>query len=237
MEWQVSQPEAERVTLNQDQTSARPLVSWGPDEKSWSQNPSCRQVGNQIICDDIYGDNKPAVSRCTFSTGGNDTFRSITALQASMGLIGQAQIVRAGDSAAPPYYPAGTLPNPALQTDRYSYNQGTDFNRGAVAAEPRIPVNPYSFHQGDQASNPGIVPPYIRPNGHEVPRPPVPGPLEQPKPVDVPAPPKPQPKPETTNPCPTNYSPCNPCQPRQGWHPGMIAGRVLGRVFGRGRCR
>ena len=245
MDWQVSQPEAERVTYSQDQTSSRPMVNWGPDERSWSQNLTCRQVGNQIICDDIYGDNRPAVARASFSLQGNDAFRSIASLQMSMGLLGQSQIVRVSDTQAPPYFPPGTLPYSSLQLDQYGYNQGPKPGQiGPVVNPGTGALDPYSFNQGDRTPvfpvNPGIIPPYIKPGGHDVPLPPIPTPVTPPRPIDVPPPPvpQPQPRPDTNpyqpSPCQPDYNPCYPCHPR--WYPGMIAGRVLGRIFGR-RCR
>lgn len=248
VEWQGSQPEAERFIHNSDQTLSTPMVNWGADEKGWSQGPVCRQVGNQIVCDDIYGDNKPTVARVSFSPQGTDNIRSFVDLQMSMGLLPQSQVVRVSDTQVPPYY----SPNAPQQGDRYSYNQGPRFGQIGVTGAPVTGVmDPYSFYQGDKSPivpiNPEIIPPYIKTGGQDVPLPPIPHQVDTNKPTEVPPPPKPvvvpQPHP-TTNPyqtCQTyNNNPCHPCHPGGGrhWYPGMIAGRVLGRIFGgRGRCR
>lgn len=260
---QLFQPE--RLSDNKDGTSPNPMVHWGPEEKSWAQNPTCRQVGNQIICDNIYGDNKPDASRASFSLqGGNSSFHAIADLQASMGLF--PSTARVSDTQAPPYFPSGTLPNPNYGNssfDQFGFNQGPkdQVRPGGTAVGPAWrPFDPFSFNQGDKTPispiapiNPGIIPPYIKPNGHDVPAPPppkpidvplppIPGPVGPPKPIDVPVPPSPAPQPQPDvnpyQPCqPQPYQPCQPC-PGGGrrWYPGMIAGRVIGRIFG-GRCR
>lgn len=240
-ESQISQPEVERNSYLQDST-ARPLLSWGPEEASRSRQV-CTQVGDTIVCTgDIYG-----------NTSAQPAFRAIYALQESMGLIPSAQVYRAADTqAAPPYYPSGTYMRPTpgqppQMEDPYTYYQG------GRPGQPQIPADragtgnadPFGYHQGDR--NPTIVPPYIKPNVNEfpaVPLPPLPDTRPQPSVDTRPQPPRPetrpyQPQPQTYNP----GQPCQPCQPchpggrrNGGWYPGMIAGRVLGRVFG-GRCR
>ena len=241
-ESQISQPEVERYSYHQDST-ARPLVSWVPEEASRSSSQVCVKVGDTIVCtNDIYG-----------STSAKPAFRAIYSLQESMGLIPSAQVYRAADTQPPPYYPPGTYMSPTAgqplryETDPYTYNQGTRPGQAQTPADRAGTggVDPFSFHQGDK--NPSIVPPYLKPNVNEfpaVPLPPLPDQRPNP-PVDT-RPQPPQPCPETNPYQPRPYQPGQPCQPCQpcnpggrhggGWYPGKIAGRVLGRVFG-GRCR
>ncbi len=263
MEWQVSQQPAERVSVNQGQEVQNPMVTWGPSEAAWSQNQTCRQVGDTIVCSNAFANN---------STNA-EAFRAILPLQQSMGLIAPQQAVRVGDSGpaqAPPYYrssgqPDGYYePSPsayAQSFDTYGFNQGT--RPGQIGQPGTAAFDPYAFNQNDdrRPGNPGTIPPYIKPGGHDVPvAPPRPAdvpvqPAPQPRrPADVPLPPMPQqpgdvrnngggcqPQPDIRNngggcqPQPRYENNCQPCQPRnyQSCQPSRQQHWYPGKIAGR----
>lgn len=249
-ESQISQVELERNSCHQD-SAARPLLSWGPEEANRSSSQVRVKVGDTIVCtNDIYG-----------STNSKSAFSAIYSLQESMGLIPSSQVYRASDTqAAPPYYSPGTYmrPNPAqlpiMETDPYTFYQQTKPGQPQNSADcaGTGATDQFSYNQGDRT--PSIVPPYLKPNVNEfpaVPLPPLPDQRPQPGVDTRPQPPRPttdqnpyQPAPHPYQTQPQPYSPGQPCQPCNpggrhhggGWYPGKIAGRVIGRIFG-GRCR
>ena len=270
-EWQVSQPQAERVGFNSDAAQSRPMVNWGPDEHV-ARGPVCRVINNQIVCDDIFSGTASAKAErpVSFSLQYNDAFRGIVGLQVAMGVAPDTQAGRVSEK-TPPLYSSIA---PQLGTDQYSYNQDS-----RVTPRPPVPnfgtFDAYGFNQGDKG-NPGFIPPYIAPNGREIPQPPIPGPVRpiEVRPIEVPPHPVPlpppdvqpgpnpsdvrpypnpsdvqpcpnpyQPNPYQSGPCPNPYQPYpqynpyqqhNPCFPGRRWYPGMITGRIIGRILG---CR
>lgn len=238
MEFQNFQPEKEAQTSPGSQ-----LAFWGPEETYSSPKVSCKQIGNTIVCtQDIYGGQTAQPQQA---------FQAIYALQQHMGLApSNFYVQRVSDSEPPPYYPPGTLtlPGAGVQAeDPYGYHHGSKSSQTPQAGDKAaVPFDPYSFHPGDKNS-PVLPLPWLTP---EIPLPqPLPG---NPKPEDLVKTPGTQPGQDLPGPKPTDplrpnpgdrtqtnpCRPCRPCDPGNGrWYPGKIAGRVIGRVFGRGRCR
>lgn len=226
VEWQVSQPQADRVS-NQNYDAENSLVQWDASLSNGSHHQTCRIVGDTIVCSDAFDSNTKVANN------ENNAFRAILPLQQAMGWGSPTELQRVSDSQplqGRPYYAPAAQPDGYYQADAsrslssataipqgmdaYSFNQGPRI--GAINQTAPGPVDQYSYNQGDRTSgNPGFIPPYIKPNGHEVPQPPI----QAPRPVEVPQPPKPgdvtqQPRPGEVPPPPRPMENQQPCTPR-----------------------